>query len=654
MKKQNFLSRPQQEGDGKLYISFYFNIVIALCFVLAGCQSLLRPVASSPPPSSTSPLPSDTTPPSGASTSLPAGAQEAFLTAQSLREQGKTPQAIAAFAEFLRHYPDEVHADAALLALGDLHTRQQEYEKAQTYYQSLLQRFPGSPHYAAAAFGLGVVLYHGQDYAESLTAFQDTLKASQQYRGPVHYYLGEIAIIQKRYAEAIPLLQVAVETTQEAAMRERAGRLIAETIMTHLSAPELERLAAQYPSTSPGDLLLLKMAQEHRRMGNLHGEFMALQRFTVGFPRHPEMPTASQRVKALEEVLAADRTKIGVLLPLSGRGKPAGERALHGLQLALDVLKRQEPGLQLSLVIRDEGTAAAESTAALQSLVDEARVIGVIGPLFSRTARATAPVADKLSVPLISPYARDSDFPSLGTYTLRNSLTDEHQSYALAAYAIQNLQRRRFAIVYPEDAYGRSLAEHFRKQVEQLRGEVVIALGYAPSTTALRGLFEKLRGVQFDVVFLPDYADSIVTVLPTLAPYLPPQVQLLGSDGWNAPEITSIDRRLIEGAIFADGFFVDSPKPIVQDFVRQYRQRFRETPDILAAQSYDTLLLCAEVLLKGAATRRQLRDGLLKVRDFLGVSGLTSFDPQGEAEKMLYMLTVRNGKVVPLEVLPGL
>ena len=54
---------------------------------------------------------------------------------------------------------------------------------------------------------------------------------------------------------------------------------------------------------------------------------------------------------------------------------------------------------------------------------------------------------------------------------------------------------------------------------------------------------------------------------------------------------------------------------------------------IKAAQAYDTLEIVAQILLAGAKTRPQLRDRLLQVRDFPGVSGTTTIDPHGNAEK---------------------
>jgi branched-chain amino acid transport system substrate-binding protein len=97
-----------------------------------------------------------------------------------------------------------------------------------------------------------------------------------------------------------------------------------------------------------------------------------------------------------------------------------------------------------------------------------------------------------------------------------------------------------------------------------------------------------------------------------------------------------------------DGFFAAAPSPAVHTFVERFRTRYDATPDLLAAQAYDTLLMCAQVLKAGAQTPAQLRDGLLHVQNFAGVSGLTSMGNKRDAEKVLYLLTVKGGQIVQL------
>jgi ABC-type branched-subunit amino acid transport system substrate-binding protein len=304
--------------------------------------------------------------------------------------------------------------------------------------------------------------------------------------------------------------------------------------------------------------------------------------------------------------------------------------------------------LQLSLVVRDSTQKAATAQDALRALVDEEHVIGVIGPLLSRIAIELAPLAGQLSVPLISPYARDSDFPALSTYAMRNSLTDTLQGRFLAEYAINVLKLKRFVILHPEDAYGAALRDRFQEQVLQRHGEIVAVLSYPPNSANIGRVPEHLKDLQYDAIFLPEYAAKVNAIVTQLATQNIKGMQLLGTDGWNAPALVAKDPQLLEGAIFVDGFFADASAPAVQTFVEQFRNRYQETPDLLAAQAYDTLRMCAQVLKAGARTPTQLRDGLLHVRDFDGVSGLTSMGETRDAKKVPYLLTVKGGQIVQL------
>jgi ABC-type branched-subunit amino acid transport system substrate-binding protein len=152
----------------------------------------------------------------------------------------------------------------------------------------------------------------------------------------------------------------------------------------------------------------------------------------------------------------------------------------------------------------------------------------------------------------------------------------------------------------------------------------------------------------YDAIFIPGYYDKVALIAPTLTFYNITGVQLLGSDGWNAKEILAIGDHSVEGAIFVDGFFADSPAPVVHDFVEKFHLRYAKTPDLLAAQAYDSMLMLAQALQDGARTRDELRDALLQVRNFPGVSGTTSFDADGNAAKIPFLLSIQNGRIVQL------
>lgn len=618
--------------QSKLGIVFLVGL---LSFGLPSCQTIAPP----PEPPALSPA-----------VTVTQEVRQALEAAQALRHAGHYEAALKAFAEVILRYPDQALTANALLATGQLASDLGQFSKAQTYYRTLLHRFPRSDQQAAAQLGLGIALYNTQDYEASRAALQSALSADPSLSHRVRYTEAEIALAQGQYRQAVETFVSLADTSDDATLSQSARERVGAIVADRLSLSDLAALSARYPTTFPGDLLLARLAQEYRRTGDLAQEAEVLQRFLSAFPHHPDAPSAQTRWQYIAAAVRTDASKLGVILPLSGPAEEAGKRALWGLQLALAHLQDRYPSLSLSLVIRDEGDTTAVAQAALRSLVEETRVIGVIGPLLSQTAEALAPLTEQLAVPLISPYARDSDFPAHSTYAFRNSLTDAMQGQELAAYAINTLALQRFAVLYPNDAYGKALSDHFSAHIKALQGQMIIAVSYRPDSTDFRPAIARLQGLRYDALFVPDYADNIVRLLPTLRRSMPQGVQLLGSDGWNAPELTTLTDGSVDGAVFVDGFFAQALAPQVQTFVNHFSTRYGEVPGLLAAQAYDALVMCGEVLQAGATTRYQLREGLLQIRDFPGVSGLTRVEDNGDMSKQLYVLTIRHGQIV--EVLP--
>ena len=630
--------------------------LLGLCAMLAllvtGCRS------EPPPPMAPSTLhepPFLPSLPLARLTASPVEQQRLFATAEALRSSRQYIQARQTFNDFVQRFSGSLLAGEALLALGHISLTLEQYSQAAPYYRLLLERFPDAAHRPEAYLGLGIALYHQQDYVSSLPAARQYLTRLPPgaNQAVALYYVGAALLKLQQYVEGIATLKNATAASSVPALTERARGLIASTIQEQLTVETLQELARQYPNTYPGDLVLERLVQEQRKRGNVMAETEALQHLINGFAQAPSLPEARTRLQSLQSLqtqLPAEEFKLGVLFPLSGPGGKAGLRALRGVELALAMFQEQAPELKLSLATRDATQDTATARAALRTLVHSDRVIGVIGPLLSRTATDLVPLVEQLRVPLLSPYARDSNFPALSTYAFRNSLTDAMQVRFLVEYAIRTLKLRRFVILHPDGPYGTDLRDRFQEQVQQRRGELVAVIAYRAKSGDIRRALAPLKGLQYDAIFLPEYAENVRTIVRQLVAEGVKVGQLLGSDTWNAPALVSQDTRLLEGAVFVDGFFAQSSAPLVKTFVEEFQARYHETPDLLAAQAYDALVLCAQVLKAGARTPAQLRDGLIRVQNFAGVSGRTSMGASRDAEKIPYFLTVQRGQIVELNV----
>nr|NIS41436.1 ABC transporter substrate-binding protein [Desulfuromonadales bacterium] len=143
----------------------------------------------------------------------------------------------------------------------------------------------------------------------------------------------------------------------------------------------------------------------------------------------------------------------------------------------------------------------------------------------------------------------------------------------------------------------------------------------------------------FDALFIPDFAERVGLIAPQLAFYGLEDVQLLGINGWNSPDLLRMAGRYVEGAIIVDGFYLYSSYSFVKEFVNHYYETYGREPTILEAQAFDAAGIMLSLLTDESIRGRQdLRLALSQIKNYPGVTGATSFDIEGEADKILFLL----------------
>ena len=103
------------------------------------------------------------------------------------------------------------------------------------------------------------------------------------------------------------------------------------------------------------------------------------------------------------------------------------------------------------------------------------------------------------------------------------------------------------------------------------------------------------------------------------------------------------------GAVFVDGFFVDSPNPNVQEFVERYKKRFQNPPTLFAMQGYDAAKVVIEAIRKGATSGEAIRDYLTTQQDLPALTGPASFAQDGTLDRPLFLIQVKRGRFTQLD-----
>ena len=434
----------------------------------------------------------------------------------------------------------------------------------------------------------------------------------------------------------------------------------------------------------PSDALTRGLVAHHRRDFATARQALELAAAEVESPPVLRRRAATALAR-LADVQRATPGAVGVLAPLSGPYASIGRAVTAGVEIALE----GRPGV--TLYTADTKGTQEDAGAAVDVLVHEHKVVALVGPVGDRESRAAALRASELGVPIVLLAAAD-DLAALGPWVFRHRVTAEAQTRAVATHALRDLSMRRFAILYPDDAFGRGLAQSFWETVEAAGAEVRAAQAYPPqgdvrpAALALVGgryagarstPFE-IRGrrkekayhpmVEFEALFVPDSPRRARQVLAALAYYdvalrgaaldglqrrrAHAPVLVLGPGSWSRAGVVHGAEPAMQRARLPAVFDAGSSRPAARRFLAAFRAKHGATPGELEAQAHDAAgWLWLALQQAGAQSRARVQGALQATRGFAGVSSQTLVGPAGDTRTALPILEIRGHRTV--EVLPS-
>jgi branched-chain amino acid transport system substrate-binding protein len=333
------------------------------------------------------------------------------------------------------------------------------------------------------------------------------------------------------------------------------------------------------------------------------------------------------------------------------------------------------------LVVRDSQLNQEITKSLVRELVETERVIAIIGPLARKTSEAAAEEAERLRVPLISLSLTES-IPELGEFIFRNNQSWKQEIQELLEYATSELQACRFLILYAKTREGRQKMRLFWDAAVLKGCKVVAVEGFkdegqkslvnefdtftgkirrlgTEDKIILKELKEKEVPIHnFDAVFVAVGSGGVKNlslIFPYSEVYKMRKTTFLGDSGWNDSALPyAPGLRGVKNPVFVDSFFLQSKTPAIQQLLRLherilYRHQNYIGPTAYTAFAYDTLIILMRLLEdERNQSHRDLRDALINMQMFPGVTGNLRFDEKGKVEREMQLLTLRRGKIQPL------
>ncbi len=337
-----------------------------------------------------------------------------------------------------------------------------------------------------------------------------------------------------------------------------------------------------------------------------------------------------------------DETRVALLVPLTGAQSRLGQAMLHAAELAIEDAGND----RLLLLPKDTGGTPEGAAAAANQALDEGAQL-ILGPLLASSVTAVRPIALNSGVNIIS-FSSDQSVAGDGAFVM--GFLPRDQVRQVVAYAVSD-GRSRFAVLAPDTAYGRIVAEETERAVSENNAFVTKVTFYDPNSgdvsatvrafanydSRTKGEKELGEGLDFDAVMLPEGGLRLLQVAPLLPFYDvdPGKVLYLGTGLWDSP-VVHREQNLV------GGLFAAPPPEARRGFVARYKALFGREPPRLATLAYDATALAA-LLSQTPDGQDFSQEAITNAEGFTGADGLMRFTPSGTVERGLAVLRVEKG-----------
>lgn len=353
----------------------------------------------------------------------------------------------------------------------------------------------------------------------------------------------------------------------------------------------------------------------------------------------------------------ADKYYIGGIGPTTGATAIYGTAVKNGAQIAVDEINAAGGinGKQIEYRFEDDQNDAEKSVNAYNTLKDWGMQM-LVGTTTTAPCIAVAGKTASDNMFQITPSASAPYVLSSGNGNIfQVCFTDPNQGIASAQYIAENKLAKKIGIIYDSsDVYSSGIEEKFEAEAKDKGLQIVSKAAFtADSKTDFGTQLQKAKDAGADLLFLPIYYQeaSIILKQADTMGYKPKFFGVDGMDGILTVE--NFDTKLAEEVMLLTPFAADAKDKAVQNFVKTYKEKYKDTPNQFAADSYDAVYALKAAIEESKATpdmsASDMCDALKGAMTKIKMQGLTggkdglTWNESGEVTKSPKAVIIKNG-----------
>ena len=349
-----------------------------------------------------------------------------------------------------------------------------------------------------------------------------------------------------------------------------------------------------------------------------------------------------------------DPIRIGFTAGLTGKNASLGIDGRDGAILAAEMLNATGGvnGRIIELIIEDdlgtpEGALAADTT-----LINK-NVTAVIGHMTSEASTASWSAVKDSGMLFLSPTVSTPLLAGLDDNFFRLIVVNAYPAASLENYAYTELGIRKIVIFYDQDnlAFTGTYRDGFIAPFLHDGGEIIASHAFSSSQAPdfTPALLEAQAAGADGIFVLASAMDT--ALLAQQANLVNLNAQILTSNWAFTDDLIQNGGQAVDNILTVVSHDENNQSPAYLAFKTAFFERFGRNPTFAAGYGYEAVLVLASALEKTQGEKNGLAEALLEIKDFQGVHGKITFDPYGDVERTLYLITVENGKMKTLRTM---
>jgi branched-chain amino acid transport system substrate-binding protein len=367
---------------------------------------------------------------------------------------------------------------------------------------------------------------------------------------------------------------------------------------------------------------------------------------------------------AASPVLAADTIKVGAILAVTGPAAFLGAPEEKTLEMMVADINNNGgiKGHKVELIVKDSGGSPEKALSFAKQLIEENKVLAIIGPSTSGETMKIKNVAEEGKTILLSCAAAEVIVNPVAKYVFK---TPQKDSYAVIKI-FEEMKKKgisKIGVLSSNTGFGKAGKEQIEKLAPEHGITILVNEVYDKAASDLTAEVTKLKAanVQALINWSIEPAQSIVIKNARQIGF---NAQIFQSHGFGNIKYVEAALPAAEGVIFPAGRLLiaetlpkdHKQKAVLMKYKKEYELKNRgEECSTFGGHAFDAMLILTKAIEKANSTDKEaVRSAIEGLKGVVGTAGIFNFSAQdhnGLDMNSFEMLTVKNGKFVVLHEL---